>query len=65
VNVDSELARKERKALLALVEDWEAETGRKCLICCGHGAVSVIRDGRLEAEGDVVRYRHEESPEKN
>jgi len=63
VNVDSELARKERKALLALVEDWEAETGRKCLICCGHGAVSVIRDGRLEAEGNVVRYRHEESTE--
>ena len=60
VNVDSDCARRERKALLELIRDIDKElapTGRRCLVACGHGAVSVLEDGRLEAVGPVERYR--------
>jgi glyoxylase-like metal-dependent hydrolase (beta-lactamase superfamily II)/ACT domain-containing protein len=60
VNVDSDCARRERKALLELIRNLDEElapSGRRCLIACGHGAVSVLEDGRLEAIGPVERYR--------
>jgi len=60
VNVDSALARKERGMLLALAADMDrtlAPEGRRCLVCGGHGAVSV-RDGeRLVAREPVTHYR--------
>ncbi|NYT05112.1 MAG: MBL fold metallo-hydrolase [Methanomicrobiales archaeon] len=59
VNVDSDLARKERRALLDLVAATNERlngTGRECLVCCGHGAVSVLRDGKLQSALDPVRY---------
>jgi len=59
VNVDSEYARKERKALLDLAAETDralAGTGRRCLICGGHGAVSMLEDGKLAAAGTIERY---------
>jgi hypothetical protein len=59
VNVDSELAKKERKALLDLALETDANlgaAGRRCLVCGGHGAVSVLEGGRLTAHGTIKRY---------
>jgi glyoxylase-like metal-dependent hydrolase (beta-lactamase superfamily II)/ACT domain-containing protein len=59
VNVNSELAKQERVALLALAEETDkalAGTGRHCLICGGHGAVSVLENGKLIPFGDIKRY---------
>ena len=62
VNVDSDCARQERKALLEMIRDLDEElapTGRRCLVACGHGAISVLKDGKLEAIGPVERYQAE------
>ena len=59
VNVDSDLAKKERRALLDLAAETDraiSGSGRRCLICGGHGAVSVLEDGKLVACGDIQRY---------
>jgi glyoxylase-like metal-dependent hydrolase (beta-lactamase superfamily II) len=59
VNVDSDLANQERKALLELAAETEKflAAGRRCLICAGHGAVSVQDNGKLVAHGDIDVYR--------
>ena len=60
VNVDSELAKKERRALLELAAQTDRKlsvTGKRCLICGGHGAVSVLDDGKLVSCGDILRYQ--------
>ena len=60
VNVDSDMAKKERKGLLELAQDTDNElisNGRLCLICGGHGAVSVLDDGNLVVFGDIERYK--------
>ena len=58
VNVDSVKASKERKALLRLIEVEESgrKDGRKCLVCGGHGAISVLRDWKLVEHSPVRRY---------
>ena len=59
VNVDSEWATKERKALLALAQETDAAlagSGRRCLVCGGHGAVSVVENGKLAVTGTIERY---------
>jgi glyoxylase-like metal-dependent hydrolase (beta-lactamase superfamily II) len=58
VNVDSVKASKERKALLRLIETEESarRDGRKCLVCGGHGAVSVLLDGRLVPHSPIISY---------
>ncbi|MDD1702162.1 MAG: MBL fold metallo-hydrolase [Methanoregula sp.] len=59
VNVDSDLARRERRALLEIVADTDSgltPTGRSCLICGGHGAVSVLENGKLKQSGTIERY---------
>jgi glyoxylase-like metal-dependent hydrolase (beta-lactamase superfamily II) len=59
VNVDSERAKQERTALLELAKETDKvliKTGRRCLICGGHGAVSVLDDGKLMAYGEIMRY---------
>ncbi len=59
VNVDSELAKKERKALLDLALETDTclvASGRRCLVCGGHGAVSVLEGARLTANGTIERY---------
>jgi hypothetical protein len=60
VNVDSELAKKERVELLELAAQTDRKlsgTGKRCLICGGHGAVSVLDDGKLVSCGDIRRYQ--------
>jgi glyoxylase-like metal-dependent hydrolase (beta-lactamase superfamily II) len=60
VNVDSELAKMERRALLELAAQTNRKlsvTGKRCLICGGHGAVSVLDDGKLVSCGDIQRYQ--------
>jgi glyoxylase-like metal-dependent hydrolase (beta-lactamase superfamily II)/ACT domain-containing protein len=64
VNVNSELAKQERIALLALAEETDralASTGRRCLICGGHGAVSVLENGKLVPFGEIKRYEAKKS----
>ena len=62
VNVDRDLARRERTGLVSLAASWEGEgrrDGRPCLICGGHGPVSFLKGDSLAVYGDVERYRHE------
>jgi glyoxylase-like metal-dependent hydrolase (beta-lactamase superfamily II) len=59
VNVDSEYAKQERLALLALAQETDAAlagTGRRCLVCGGHGAVSVVEKGKLVPAGMIERF---------
>jgi len=59
VNVDSEYAKKERLALMALAQETDvalAGTGRRCLICGGHGAVSTVENGKLAVAGTIEHY---------
>ncbi|WP_321508253.1 MBL fold metallo-hydrolase [uncultured Methanoregula sp.] len=59
VNVDSDRAKQERIALMALAEETDkalASSGRRCLICGGHGVVSVMEKGKLAAYGEIERY---------
>lgn len=58
VNVDSAKASLERQWLLELVKEVESQKdeGRRCMVCGGHGAVSVLENGRLVQYGDVRRY---------
>jgi glyoxylase-like metal-dependent hydrolase (beta-lactamase superfamily II) len=59
VNVDSKLAREERNALLALISEIDeklAKKGKKCIICCGHGSISVLEDGKLVEYTESERY---------
>jgi glyoxylase-like metal-dependent hydrolase (beta-lactamase superfamily II) len=59
VNVDSDLARKERKALLELAAETDrtlAPKQKRCRCCGGHGAVSVLENGKLAPYGEIMRY---------
>lgn len=59
VNVDSDLAKKERQALLELASETDtvlSPEGKRCLICGGHGAISVVEENRLIAYGNIERY---------
>ena len=59
VNVDSDNAKKERKELLELVQNTDAylsPSGKQCLICGGHGAVSILKEGTLVVSGVIERY---------
>lgn len=61
VNVDSGSAKKERIGLLDLARETDvhlASSGRRCLICGGHGAVSVLEGTKLVASGEIERFTH-------
>jgi len=59
VNVDSDLARKERKGILEIARHYEEETGKNCLICGGHGTVFILKkDGQAKTYGEVEHYTH-------
>jgi glyoxylase-like metal-dependent hydrolase (beta-lactamase superfamily II) len=60
VNVDSSIARVERKAILDLVTGTKNSAGqeeRPFLICGGHGPVSVISGGKLVPFGTIDTYK--------
>lgn len=59
VNVDSSLAKEERNALLSLIQELDSELvkkGKKCLVCCGHGSISVLENGKLVEHSSSERY---------
>lgn len=59
VNVDSDRAKQERVALTDLADETDkalVASGKRCLICGGHGAVSVLANGKLAAYGEIERY---------
>ena len=60
VNVNNEIAKKERRALLELVaatDEKLKEKGTRCIVFGGHGAVSVLEGKSLAVYGDVEHYR--------
>ncbi|NYT17106.1 MAG: MBL fold metallo-hydrolase [Methanomicrobiales archaeon] len=59
VNVDSEVAKQERRRLLDLAREspGSCQGGRdSCLICCGHGPVSVLSGNELVPFGEIRHY---------
>ncbi len=59
VNVDSENAKKERMGLLDLAQETDAvlaSSCHRCLICGGHGAVSVLENKKLIPAGTIERF---------
>ncbi len=60
VNVNSEIARKERRELMRIAAELDAELkkkGTKLTICCGHGAISRLNeDGKLVMVSTPVHY---------
>jgi hypothetical protein len=59
VNVDSERARQERKALLQIGGELDAQlwtNGQRLLVCGGHGTISTIETEGLRTFGEVKRY---------
>jgi len=52
VNMDSGKAAHMREEIVLLLERIAADRGQSCLVCGGHGAISVWREGRLEAYGE-------------
>ncbi|AEH44471.1 amino acid-binding ACT domain protein [Thermodesulfatator indicus DSM 15286] len=59
VNVDREKAIREREALIALAKETDETLkplGRRCLVCGGHGAVSVFEGEELKTYGPVETY---------
>ena len=59
VNVDSEVARRERELLLGIARSTTGDLhgGRTgCLVCCGHGPVSVAEENSLLPWGEVLHY---------
>lgn len=58
VNVDSDLAKKEREDLMAIAEGYTKRSSVPFYICCGHGAVSLIKKSSLDALQDIKRYKH-------
>jgi len=49
VNVDSKKATEMRGQIIKLAEDISRSNGRPCLVCGGHGPLSVLADGKLTA----------------
>ena len=59
VNVDREAAKRERKGLMDLASTLDHRlkgTGKRCLVCGGHGAISVLDGDKLKAVGQVEHY---------
>ncbi|MDL1971097.1 MAG: hypothetical protein LWW94_09030 [Candidatus Desulfofervidaceae bacterium] len=59
-NVDSEIASKEREALLQIAKELDKKMAlqdKRCLICGGHGAVSVLGKEGLKTYGEIELYK--------
>jgi glyoxylase-like metal-dependent hydrolase (beta-lactamase superfamily II)/ACT domain-containing protein len=58
VNVDSDRARQERRALLEIAGEVDAgmTDGSRLLVCGGHGAVSTLEGKELRTFGKVLTY---------
>ncbi|MFZ2539891.1 MAG: MBL fold metallo-hydrolase, partial [Oscillospiraceae bacterium] len=47
VNIDSQKAKEVRNEIIHILHDIENATQKQCLICGGHGAISILKDNRL------------------
>jgi glyoxylase-like metal-dependent hydrolase (beta-lactamase superfamily II) len=59
VNVDSDIAKRERKSLFEIVSKTNRQLekkGKTCLVCGGHGPVSVLFEGKLVPYGTIEKY---------
>lgn len=59
VNVDSEIAKRERKSLFEIISNTNQQPGKKgktCLVCAGHGPVSILKGGKLVPYGTIEKY---------
>ncbi|MDO9522320.1 MAG: MBL fold metallo-hydrolase [Methanocorpusculum sp.] len=60
VNVNSDIARTERRELMRITKELDDElkkSGRRLLICCGHGAVSILDEkGMLSPYSEPLYY---------
>lgn len=59
VNVDTKRAKRERRALLELISSLNEELvseGKECLICSGHGAISIFDENKLKIKGKIHHY---------
>ena len=59
VNVDSDIAKRERKSLFEIVSQTNLQlekNGKYCMICGGHGPVSVLLEGKLVPYGTIEKY---------
>jgi len=65
VNVDKKRTRLERDALFRVAEEIDGEMkekGGRCLICCGHGALSHLKGYcSLESIGGIMHYTHDQT----
>ncbi len=59
VNVDSDIAKRERKSLFEIISKTDQQLekkGKHCLVCGGHGPVSVLSGGKLVPYGTIETY---------
>ena len=59
VNVDSAIAKRERTSLFETIEKTNQQLekkGKHCLVCGGHGPVSILLEGKLVPYGTVEKY---------
>jgi glyoxylase-like metal-dependent hydrolase (beta-lactamase superfamily II) len=59
VNVDSDIAKRERKSLFEIIAKTNQQLekqGKSCMICGGHGPVSILSGGKLVPYGLVEVY---------
>ncbi len=47
VNVDSKRAGEMRREIIRIAEELSSKNNRPCIVCCGHGPVSELADGKL------------------
>lgn len=60
VNVDGHIATKERGALIELVSELNkqlSDENKNCIICGGHGTISILSGDKLETFGDIKSYK--------
>ena len=55
VNVDSGRATEMRRRITGQIEEISAHSGRPCVVCGGHGPVSVLENGHLVHAGGLIR----------
>jgi len=59
VNVNNDIAKKERSALLEIIGETDMKLkhlGKRCIVCGGHGAVSVLEGKKLVTFGAIEHY---------
>lgn len=57
VNVDSQKATEMRNQIVSLIESIEKRNQKSCIICGGHGPISMLKGGRLENIQTTERVR--------